>query len=322
MSPRLRPIASLALPLVALVLAGCSAPNAAPDRRLTVVATTTQLGDFARNVVGDSPVRVVQLLEPNQSAHGFDPSVAQITEVGGADLLLSNGGGLEPWLDDVIAASGFEGAAVVTARERDFCVASDAAGSCSKTDPHVWHDVHKAMSQVKAVSTAITEADPTIADTVQMNTTAYLDRLEGLDAWIHENVDPVPVEQRLLVTNHDAFGHMVDALELTFVGAIIPSTNDKAEPSAAELDALITAIKESGAQAVFAESSISPKAAEALARETGAQVYDGETALYSDSLGPAGTAGESYIGSEVSNLTTLMASWGLTASTPGDFVND
>jgi len=127
-------------------------------------------------------------------------------------------------------------------------------------------------------------------------------------------LDPVPAGQRLLVANHDAFGHMIDALDLNYVGAVIPATEDNAEASAAELDELIDQVRAAGAQAVFAETSINPRAAETLADETRIRVYDGENTLYSDSLGAAGTPGETYIGSEIHNITMLLDSWGVTAT--------
>ena len=117
---------------------------------------------------------------------------------------------------------------------------------------------------------------------------AYSRQLDALDAWISENVDAVPVEQRLLVTNHDAFTYFVDAYDVTFVGSVIPSFDDNAEPSAAEIDDLVAKIRATGVQAVFSEASISPKAAETIAAEAGVTVYSGDDALYGDSLGSRG----------------------------------
>ena len=114
----------------------------------------------------------------------------------------------------------------------------------------------------------------------------------------------MPVEQRLLVTNHDAFTYFVDAYDVTFIGSIIPSFDDNAEPSAAEIDDLVEKIGETGVRAVFSEASISPKAAETIAAEAGVTVYSGDDALYGDSLGQPGSEGETYLGSQVHNATT------------------
>ena len=130
--------------------------------------------------------------------------------------------------------------------------------------------------------------------------------------WIGENVDTVPADQRLLVTNHDAFTYFLDAYGITFVGSVIPSFDDNAEPSAAEIDELVAKIRDTGVKAVFSEASISPKTAETIASEAGVTVYSGEDALYGDSLGVEGSEGATYLGSQVHNVRLILESWGVT----------
>jgi zinc/manganese transport system substrate-binding protein/manganese/iron transport system substrate-binding protein len=97
---------------------------------------------------------------------------------------------------------------------------------------------------------------------------------------------------------------------ITFVGSIIPSFDDNAEPSAAEIDKLVAQIKSSGAKAVFSESTISPKLAQTIAAEAGVKVYSGEDALYADTLGPVGSSGATYIDATVHNVRVLVTAWG------------
>src|SRR6478735_12597801 len=94
----------------ALALASCASPAASDEGSggPSVVVTTTQVGDFTRELVGDD-VEVTQLLAPAQSAHSFDPSAAQLLALSNADALVVNGAGLESWLDDAVSASGFDG---------------------------------------------------------------------------------------------------------------------------------------------------------------------------------------------------------------------
>ena len=150
--------------------------------------------------------------------------------------------------------------------------------------------------------------------TVAANEETYLAKLEALDAWIEQNVSTVPVQQRVLVTNHDAFTYFVHAYDVTFVGSVIPSFDDNAEPSAAEIDALVADIRSTGVQAVFSEASLSPKAAETIAREAGVAVYSGSDALYGDSLGAVGSDGDTYLGAQEHNARLILESWGVTPS--------
>jgi zinc/manganese transport system substrate-binding protein/manganese/iron transport system substrate-binding protein len=156
----------------------------------------------------------------------------------------------------------------------------------------------------------IPQSTPDMRTAFAENSKAYNAQLTALDEWVVANFTQVPADQRLLVTNHDAFTYFVDAYDITFLGSIIPSFDDNAEPSAAELDQLIALIQSSGATAIFSEASISPKLAETIAAEAGVKVYSGEDALYSDSLGVAGSSGETYIQATIHNVTMLMTSWG------------
>ena len=315
--------------IAALTLAGCAPTDGLADDSaagdLTVVATTTQVADLTRNVVGDAAgVSLTQLIQPNQSAHSYDPSVADLTALGAADVLVINGVGLEEWLDDAISASGFDGVTIdsdtgieikgVAAGDEEHVGeegATDAAeDSHEGGNPHIWTDVSNAETMVGTIAAGLTDAQPDLAADVEANAAAYTARLAELDEWIRTNIDAVPAEQRLLVSNHDAFGYFTEAYGITYVGSIIPSFDDNAEPSAAAIDELVAAITATGVKAVFSEASISPKAADTIASEAGVTVYSGEDALYSDSLGATDSDGATYISSQLHNVSLILESWG------------
>lgn len=338
---------TLVLPVLlssaALALAGCASGGGATEtgatasagEQLQVVATTTQVADFTRQVAGDA-ASVTQLIQPNQSAHSYDPSAADLAALGSADVLVINGAGLEEWLDDAISASGFSGTTIDASTGIE--LSDDEAGDGHEhaedeahteeahTDeahaedehaheggnPHIWTDPHRAEQMVATIETGLAEADPAAAADFEANATAYEAKLAELDEWIHTNVDTVPEADRLLVSNHDAFTYFVDAYDITYVGSVIPSFDDNAEPSAAEIDELVAAIEATGVKAVFSEASISPKAADTIAAEAGVTVYSGEEALYGDSLGPEGSDGATYLASQIHNATVILESWGVT----------
>ena len=318
----------------ALTLSGCavgqSADSASDD--LTVVATTTQVADFTRNVIGDaSGVDLTQLIQPNQSAHSYDPSAADLTALGAADVLVINGVGLEEWLDDAVAASGFDGVTIdadtgiaiseVGAGGERFEEEADAHTDASEDahahesgDPHIWTDVQNAATIVQTITAGLMEADSDNAAAFESNASAYSAQLGALDEWIRANVDTVPESERLLVSNHDALGYFTAAYHIDYVGSVIPSFDDNAEPSAAEIDSLVASIAATGATAVFSEASLSPKTAETIATEAGVTVYSGDDALYVDSLGPASSAGGTYIKAQLHNATLILESWGISPS--------
>jgi ABC-type Zn uptake system ZnuABC Zn-binding protein ZnuA len=293
----------------AMVLAGCASPAASDDG-----------------------ADVTQLLAPGQSAHGFDPSAAQLLALSNADAVVVNGAGLETWLDDAISASGFDGELIDAStgielfatddEEHDDEAAADEATDDhddhdhehGEGNPHIWTDPELAEHMVENIADGLRDVPGVDAAALEANETAYVGKLDALDTWIEENVAQVPVEQRLLVTNHDAFTYFVDAYDITFVGSVIPSFDDNAEPSAAEIDDLVAKISATGVKAVFSEASISPKTAQTIAAEAGVTVYSGPDALYGDALGAEGTDGATYLTSQEHNARLILESWGVEPS--------
>jgi ABC-type Zn uptake system ZnuABC Zn-binding protein ZnuA len=114
----------------------------------------------------------------------------------------------------------------------------------------------------------------------------------------------VPASQRKLVTDHDAFGYFANRYGIDVVGAVIPSQTTQAQTSAQDLSKLADTIESQGVKAVFPESSLSPKVAEAIARETGAT---SDYTLYGDTLGPAGSDGATYLQMEAANANAMLS---------------
>ncbi len=84
---------------------------------------------------------------------------------------------------------------------------------------------------------------------------------------------------------------------------MIPSQTTQAQPSAGETAKLIALIKREHVKAVFPESSINPKLAQAIAHETGASAH---YTLYGDTLGPRGSAGATYLSMERANADAMV----------------
>jgi ABC-type Zn uptake system ZnuABC Zn-binding protein ZnuA len=299
-----RRVALLAALLAALVVAGCSASGGGaagdPDGggRLRVVATTTQVADLAANVGGDR-VRVTSLLKPNLDAHDYEPSPADIDAIAHADLVLENGVGLESWLHDTIASSGFRGPVVDTSQGVRLRQVGGAA------DPHIWQNPRNAQRMAATIEHALAAAEPADARAFQANLDAYTTQLQALDAEVQRQIDSLA--NKKLVTNHDAFGYYIDRYGLQFVGSVIPSFDTSAELSGRDVRDLVAKIKATKVKAVFSETSLPPKTAETIAREAGVRVVEGEDALYGDSLGPPGSDGDTYLKMLRHNTRTIVS---------------
>jgi ABC-type Zn uptake system ZnuABC Zn-binding protein ZnuA len=284
--------ASLVWPALLAGAAACGGADGGTTSggRLLVVATTTQTADFAR-VIGGDRAEVVDVVQPGVDPHDFEASPADLESLRKARVVVRNGLGLEPWLDDALAASDAE-AAVVVASE-GIAVRGAEDGDGDEGDPHVWQDPGNAKRMVATIAEAFSAADPDGAAAYSANLAAYEAELDALDAEIAAALGSLANPK--LVTDHDAFGYYVDRYGLTFVGSIIPTFESSAELSAADVTDLVARIRAEGVKAVFAESTLPPKTAEAIGREAGVTVVAGDDALYGDSLGPPGSDAATYL---------------------------
>ncbi|SDR74445.1 zinc/manganese transport system substrate-binding protein [Corynebacterium timonense] len=289
--------------------------------------TTTTTGE------GDDTLELTCLLAPNASAHDHEMTSRQMNALGEADILFVNGVDLEHFLDQAVESSGFAGTMAVTS---GFLGAGDAPSGTAFTvdegehtadvapwpfepepgeeeefayDPHVWTSPRGATVQVRNIANSLDTAaggDGTWVERAE----AYLEQLKDLDVWVSQSISTVPREDRVLFTSHDAFGYFARDYDVDFIGSALSDFNAQQDATAEHIRQGVEQVRDSNAKVIFAENSNNAKSIEAIARAAGVRVITGEDALYGDSLGPAGTAGESYIGSIVHNVSTLVTAWG------------
>jgi ABC-type Zn uptake system ZnuABC Zn-binding protein ZnuA len=173
------------------------------------------------------------------------------------------------------------------------------------TDPHIWQNPRNARLMAANIDRALAAADPANARAFQANLAACTKQLQALDAEVHRQIDSLA--NKKLATNHDAFGYYVDRYGLVFVGSVIPSFDSSAELSGRDIRDLVEKIKATRVKAVFSETSLPPRAAETIAQEAGVKVVEGEGALYGDSLGPAGSDGDTYLKMIRHNTRTIVS---------------
>lgn len=298
---------------VAALLVGC-APAAAPTGAtggLKVLAVETFLADIAQNVAGDR-LRVSALIPIGVDPHGFQPTPADVRKVAESQVLIVNGAGFEEFLAELLANAGgqrsvIEAAAGLTMRQpAEEAHEHEAAGHGHEHegDPHFWLDPQAVIQYVVNIRDGLSLADPAGKQSYMQNADAYIARLKELDAWIGEQVQQIPAERRLLVTNHESFGYFADRYGFTIVGAVIPSVSTGASPSAQEMAQLVAHIQETGAPAIFLETGANPQLAQQISRETGVKVVTGLfTHSITDRDGPAPT----YIAMMRYNVQAIVA---------------
>jgi ABC-type Zn uptake system ZnuABC Zn-binding protein ZnuA len=258
------------------------------------VATTPIVGDLATQVSSDD-VEVTTLLSADTDPHEYEPRPEDIEALAEADLVVASGGDLDEWISGALDDSG-SAAESLDLTER-------ISPGLIDDDPHWWQDPRRAGSAAAAIADSIGELDDPDSDAISAEARDYLREIHDTDAAIESCFESVPVADRKLVTDHDAFGYLADRYDIEIVGAVIPATTTEAQASAGELAELRETIEREDVKAVFPEASVTTDLAEAIADETGATA---DYELYGDSLGPEGSGAETYLGMIRANANALV----------------
>jgi zinc/manganese transport system substrate-binding protein len=300
-----RPAARALLSLVLGVsLAAAACGDTTPADGLTVVATTTILGDVVTNVAGaDATVEVI--LPVGADPHDYQPSARQVAALLDADLVIANGLGLEAGFEDVLETVASDGANVVEIAPMldpiPFGDSDGADGEAETRDPHVWLDPLRMTDAARIIAAELETIDGDI-DWASRADAYAAELLEAHDD-ILRILEPIPAADRLLVTNHDALGYFAARYGFEVIGTVIPGGATLSDPSSGELAALVAEIEERNVPAIFAETTEVATLAEAVAAETGGEVAVVE--LFTGSLGEPGEGADTLVSMLVVNATRI-----------------
>ncbi len=303
-----RTMKTLALVLQGIIFCLAASGAFAAGAKPVVIASTTQIADFARQIAGDAMV-VKSILAPGADPHTYQVTPADVQVVLDADLCLENGLHLEGknWMATLAKDAGKP---LVTVTDGVKPIDIEVDGQ-KVVDPHAWFSSRNAAIYVNNIVRAMIGLTPDRKEEFEARARLYLQQLRVLDAWVREQVDRIPPERRILVTTHDAFNYFCHEYRFNpnnnYLSIAPVGWSTGAEVGAGMTPErrrrVVESIRESGAPAIFVETTINPKQIREIALETGVGI-GGE--LYSDSMGPAGTAGETYIGMMRENVLLIV----------------
>jgi zinc transport system substrate-binding protein len=253
---------------------------------LSVFASFDTMADFARRIGGER-VWVTTMTPSGAEPHDWEPTARDIGALAEAKLLILSGAGFEHWADGVITSLGSDTLAVVN---------TSAEIELSGGDPHIWLDPANAEQQMAAIAVALTEQDPEGADYYQANLEQAAADLNTLDEDFRETLDPLPKKE--IVVAHEAYGYLCAAYGLT--QAAVQGLAPEGEPDPARMAEIVDYVRDHEVTTIFFEAAGSSKVAEAISRETGAEIAV---------LSPLESIpeGEDYFSVMRQNLTALEA---------------
>ncbi len=222
--------------------------------------------DIVREV-GGSAIEVVVSPPTGVDVHSFEPSARQIQELNRADIFFSYGAGVDPWASRISEDLAANGVSVAVITEQIELIKIEDSDNPAGVDPHAWLDPVLMAEMAATVRDALIAVDPDSASVYTENAAAFTKRLTQLDTDFTAGLSNCQLSDAIVA--HDAFTYLGNRYSITMHA--IAGLSPDAEPSAKHMSELATTAQELGAKYIFFESLTSPRLAEAIASEVGAE---------------------------------------------------
>lgn len=270
--------------------------------QINIVATTGMLADLTQNI-GGKHVKTTALMGTGVDPHLYKATQGDLRRLIKADIILYNGLHLEGKMQDIFSKMSRKKPvyAVAEVVDKKQLIQHD-----SYPDAHIWFDLSLWQQAGYKVLEILQKHDPENGAYYEAQATAYLTDMEKLHKWTQQQLATVPESQRILITAHDAFGYFGKAYGVKVMG--LQGISTAAEFGLQDIKRLKDIIVANKVRAVFVESSVSPRFIESLVAGVKAEGHEitigGE--LYSDAMGPKGTATDNFFGMVKHNVTTIV----------------
>lgn len=255
--------------IAAVFMFGCTKDSSESfpkdNGKINVATSFYIMNDFASKIGGDR-INLINLVPSGMEPHDFEPKTRDITRLKAANVFIYNGAGMEGWVDKVVQSAENKNLIVVEASKGIKLLGANDSNK-NQNDPYVWLNPQNAILQLSAIKDAFVKADPKNKTYYEQNFETYKTKFNELDNEYKTEVGSF--KKKDIVVAHAAFGYLCDAYGLKQVA--IEGLNAESEPTAARMAEISKFAKDNNVKVIFFEELVSPKVAETIAKESGAQ---------------------------------------------------
>ena len=252
------------------------ANNASANEMIKIVTTSTIFKDMASNVAGDK-ADVVSITKPGADIHTYQPTPGDILKAQEADLILWNGLNLELWFEKFFQNINDIESAILSDGIKPIGIKGGAYNG--KPNPHAWMSPEAGKIYINNIKNALIKIDPKNKNYYTKNAQNYIKKIDLLIEPIKKIFANIPIEERWLVTSEGAFSYLARDFKLKELYLWPMNSDSQGTPS--QVKNVIDNIRKYKIGVIFSESTVSPKPAIQIAKETGI-LYGG--ILFVDSL--------------------------------------
>lgn len=255
---------TLILSVIAFYLFSKNSSGIKSVDKLQTIVTFYPLEEFTKSI-GPGETEVINLTPPGSEPHEYEPTPKDIVKIKSADLLILNGAGFENWTQKIIPDLESQKTLVVDSSKNLPLIENIDA---RKRDPHFWLDPNLAKIQVENIKNALIQKRPEQKVFFENNARDYQKKLSLLDQEISQGL--TNCRTRKVIASHDAFSYFAKRYNLTVLP--IAGISPEEEPTTRRLAELTEILKKENIKYVFFETLATPKLAQTLADEVGAEI--------------------------------------------------
>ncbi len=279
-----------------LLIAGCSSEQATSENEtFTVVTSFSVLADIISQITGEQ-ADVSYIVPVGEEPHEYEPTPGDFRSISDADVFYVNGLDLEEWLETVVGKVSDTPVVEVSEGVEGIPLVDD-----DEDDPHAWLSPKNVIIYVENIVEDLVERDREGEEVYRANAEAYIAELIELDAWITEQVQQIPVENRIIIISENAFKYF--GADYGFDTEGIWDINSLDEGTPQQYARLIDIVRERNVPALFVESTIDTRYMNTIANETGVEIAG---KVFTDAIGEKGSAADSYIGMMKETVRVLV----------------
>jgi zinc transport system substrate-binding protein len=280
----------LILAFTAVLLFNLGATKKTSSGKLQITASFYPMYFFASQIGGDK-ADVMSITPVAAEPHDYEPTTQDVVRINQSNMLVLNGGKLEPWGDKIKDQLQGTNTLIVTAGNEN---------GQTIQDPHIWLDPILAKKEVAVIEQGFEKIDPSGKVYFQANAKKLESELNQLNTEYQAALSSCKMKD--FVTSHAAFGYLAAAYGINQIA--ISGVSPDEEPSSQKLAEVANLVKQKDIKIIFFESLVSPKLSETIANETGAKtmVLDPIEGITSNDL----KAGHTYLTIMRDNLAALQ----------------
>jgi len=275
------------------------------NNKLNITCTTTMIADAIEQIAHDK-INLNVLMGPGVDPHLYKPIEQDIIKIAAADIIFYNGLHLEARMTDLFEQMNLDKTTIAVCKNIPTEMLITSPEQHNYYDPHIWFNPKIWSYAIETICETLQKHDQNNKNFYATNAKTYLQKINAMHEQTQKLMLSIPKEQRVLITAHDAFEYFAQAYHCKVVS--LQGISTMSEAGTKDIQDLANFIVDHKIRAIFTETSIPPRALQAVQQNVQSKGFAVRIGceLYSDALGATGSKQATYTGMMEYNVNTIV----------------